>query len=396
MSKLLYVCEVNAGGLMDYAILQCNELSKAGIAVTFLCNNSFPISLLSPKVKVIQFLPANPPVWLSGKFKTLWMMTRGLNCYSRQVYFLVKKERFKFILFSFYKEYFAPFWVGPLRKLKKSGVTMGAIGHDPVRDFIIGPRWWHKYCIRTAFSFLSHIFVHDDTPIDFGGEKPVSIKVHQIPFGSYPLSEPKESRAIVREKLGFAPTDIVFFAFGQIRDGKNLDLFLQAMTKIPANIKLLVAGKGHSESSRPPEYYQNLANKLGIASRCRWEFRYVPDEEVGELFNAIDFTLLTYSKKFRSMSAVLATALTAKKPVLASSGTGPLKTVVEKYNLGVFVEPDDFEEIVKGASKLVPSSATGDRKFGFNPKWDRYERENSWEQNAALVKSAFFENSTST
>jgi hypothetical protein len=32
--------------------------------------------------------------------------------------------------------------------------------------------------------------------------------------------------------------------------------------------------------------------------------------------------------------------------------------VVEKYDLGVFVEPDDFEEILKGASKFVPNSAT--------------------------------------
>ncbi len=32
--------------------------------------------------------------------------------------------------------------------------------------------------------------------------------------------------------------------------------------------------------------------------------------------------------------------------------------VVAKYDLGVFVEPDDFKEILKGASKFVPNSAT--------------------------------------
>jgi hypothetical protein len=32
--------------------------------------------------------------------------------------------------------------------------------------------------------------------------------------------------------------------------------------------------------------------------------------------------------------------------------------VVAKYDLGVFVEPDNFEEILKGASKFVPNSAT--------------------------------------
>jgi hypothetical protein len=31
--------------------------------------------------------------------------------------------------------------------------------------------------------------------------------------------------------------------------------------------------------------------------------------------------------------------------------------VLAKYDLGVFVEPDDFEEILKVASKFVPNSA---------------------------------------
>lgn len=87
--------------------------------------------------------------------------------------------------------------------------------------------------------------------------------------------------------------------------------------------------------------------------------------------------------------------------VLASSGAFPLKSVVGKYDLGVFVEPDDLEEIVRGASKFVPNSATvemsgeGSRfskhvpcsateqpatrcQLSATPAWDRYERENSW------------------
>lgn len=234
--------------------------------------------------------------------------------------------------------------------------------------------------------------MHDDTPVDFGGRKPEFIQVEKIPFGAYPLSSPKFDPAELRETLGFAASDIVFFAFGQIRDGKNLDLFLRAMTKLPENVKLLVAGKGHSESSKSPEFYQNLAEELGVARRCRFEIRRIPDQEVGELFNAIDFTVLTYSAKFRSMSAVLASALTARKPVLASSGLGPLKSTVEKYDLGVFVNPDDSDEILRGALLLIdslPPHATRRQSVVsstmLNPAWERYENENSWEKNASRV-----------
>jgi glycosyltransferase involved in cell wall biosynthesis len=189
------------------------------------------------------------------------------------------------------------------------------------------------------------------------------------------------------------PPDVVFLAFGQIRDGKNLDLFLRAMARLPENVKLLVAGKGDSGSSRPPEYYQKLAEELGVGHRCRWGIRRIPDEEVGDLFAVCDAALVTYSAKFRSASGVLNAAVSARKPVLASSGAGPLKSVVEKYQLGVFVEPDNLEEIVRGASKFVPNSAMGEPVTRYQlpatPAWARYEQENSWEENARRVFQAF-------
>jgi glycosyltransferase involved in cell wall biosynthesis len=179
-----------------------------------------------------------------------------------------------------------------------------------------------------------------------------------------------------------ATADFVFLAFGQIRDGKNLDLFLRAMTHLPKHVKLLAAGKGDSGSSRPPEFYQNLAEELGVADRCRWDIRRIPEDEVGDIFAACDLVLVTYSAKFRSASGVLNAAVSARKPVLASSGAGPLKTVVEKYHLGVFVKPDDQEEILRAASELATRNQV---HATLAPAWDRYERENSWVENAGRV-----------
>ena len=69
--------------------------------------------------------------------------------------------------------------------------------------------------------------------------------------------------------------------------------------------------------------------------------------------------------------------------------------VLAKYDLGVFVEPDDFKEILKGASKFVPRSATEQPATRYQlpaiptPAWQRYERENSWEENARKVVEVF-------
>jgi glycosyltransferase involved in cell wall biosynthesis len=501
MRKLLYVCEADSGGILEYAIRQSAAIAQEGVEVHFLCKPSFPVERLADGIKVLEFDKSRGPSdqlrGLAGKIFRVWRMIADLRSEARQVDQLAEKllkdsstcnwlpvtrhdlgESEVAVLFACYKEYFAPFWVWPLRRLAKKGIVLGTIAHDPVRDFVVGPLWWHCWSVRLGYSFVRHVFVHDDAPVDFGGRKPSEIRIQQIPHGPYEVAEPKIGRLEMRRRLGFysdlttiehggrcekeqpevgpkgegvgtteskskeveagtcldkpsctsesdsltskladspvpesltrsasapaslpatsysplatpASPDVVFLAFGQIRDGKNLDLFLRAMTRLPENVKLLVAGKGDSGSSRRPEFYQKLAEELRVAKRCRWDIRRIPDEEVGDIFAACDVVLVTYSAKFLSASGVLNAAVSARKPVLASSGLGPLKSTVEKYQLGVFVKPDDAEEILRGATKLVKISATGKCEFGLKPAWEKYELENSWEENSRKVCKAF-------
>jgi len=563
MKKLLYVCEADSGGIMEYAIRQSAALVNQGMEVHFLCKESFPKERLAAGIRVINLEAGRETFWSIGKLRTIWRLTIGSRRISQQIFEIAEKMHFEFVLFACFKEYFSPFWVWPLRRLAKKGVVIGTIAHDPIRDFVVGPLWWHRWSVRLGYSFVRHVFVHDDTPVDFGGKRPDGIQVHQIPHGPYEVAEPKIGRLEMRRRLGFnsdlttierqggrenrklgkaegrateswpqrgassgtiqvkeqpqvgpkgegvgttqskdtnlrergeevsttdntdghgyqktqqgdaqgicagasepdslvseladtpaselltrsasgpasspatshsllatapvsplpatshsplatsASPDVVFLAFGQIRDGKNLDLFLRAMTHLPKHVKLLVAGKGDSGSSRPPEFCQKLAEELGVADRCRWDIRRIPEDEVGDIFAACDVVLVTYSAKFRSASGVLNAAVSARKPVLASSGPGPLKTVVNKYCLGVFVGPDDLEEVLRGSRQLMDAlappatqilytqHATLDACFppttsdslpvtrgAFSPVWDRYERENSWKENATAL-----------
>ena len=513
---------------MEYAIRQSAALVNQGAEVHFLCKESFPKERLAAGISVEILKSGKADILknargLLGKILRVWRMIFQLRSQAKQVAELAHQiaqttstrhqlpaTRHQLgsaevcVLFACYKEYFAPFWVWPLRRLAKKGVVIGTIAHDPVRDFVVGPLWWHRWSVRLGYSFVRHVFVHDETPVDFGGKRPEGIQVQQIPHGPYEVAEPKIGRLEMRRRLGFtsdlttierqggrekeqpqvgpkgegvgttesksteveagpcldklscasepgllpskladsplsesltrsasgsasspatshsllatapvsplpatsysplatpASPDVVFLAFGQIRDGKNLDLFIRAMTQLPENVKLLVAGKGDSGSSKPPEFYQNLAQELGVADRCRWDIRRIPQEEMGDIFAASDVVLVTYSAKFRSASGVLNAAVSARKPVLASSGSGPLKTVVEKYHLGVFVEPDAPEEVFRGSRQLMdalapPATQILDTQHStldacFPPAWDRYERENSWVENAKKIRNIF-------
>ena len=154
------------------------------------------------------------------------------------------------------------------------------------------------------------------------------------------------------------------------------------MTRLPGNVKLLMAGTGGAASSRPPEFYRQLAGELGVRRRCAWDLRRIPEEEVGDLFAACDCVLLTYSARFRSASGVLSTAVAARKPVLASSGEGPLKKAIRGYGLGVWVEPDSVDALVGGFEKLQTDPP--------RPDWEGYLRDHSWKRNAEVVGRELF------
>lgn len=180
---------------------------------------------------------------------------------------------------------------------------------------------------------------------------------------------------------GFTDSDDVFLAFGQIRDGKNLDRFLRAMVHLPTSVRLFVAGTGGSAPAASAILVRFGGGVGGCAQVCV-DLRYIPDRETGDLFATADHILLTYSARFRSASGVLNAAVACRKTVLASSGSSPLRSAVEGYRLGVFVAPGGRCWSFEGALRLKDGH--------FSPVWTRYQSDNSWEMNARGVIDGLF------
>ena len=203
-----------------------------------------------------------------------------------------------------------------------------------------------------------------------------------IPHGIYTFPPATVVRGQIRREMGIPEEAQVWLSFGHVRDGKNLDLVIRALAHFP-DAFLMVAGKEQSGGQKPVAFYQNLAAQCGVASRCLWLNRFIAAEEVGNLFEASDLVLLTYSKDFRSASGVLNAAAYFHKPCVASSGQGNLQTMVSQYNLGIWVEPDQLETLIAGLHRwrLAPPV----------PQWEAYEADNSWQRNGEIVISRMFD-----
>ncbi|MHC5738681.1 glycosyltransferase family 4 protein [Nostoc sp.] len=377
--KLLYYSPASYGGIADYAHEQANALVDLGIDVILLTTPKYQTGR-GEKYKVV------PILWeitltqpLPHKLlKTIYSNSVILNNFTQLANF-IERYNFQYVVLGSYVEYLAPLWSGRLRRLVKKGVVFAAIVHDPVRDFVVGPRWWHRWSIACGYSFLSQAFVHESINLDTVRPMP-QLQTTVIPHGIYHFADANKSRQQIRASLNLPLDAKVMLAFGHIRDNKNLDLVIRAMVYFP-DLYIVVAGQEQSLAQRPVAFYQELAQTLGVAERCCWEIRFIPDTEIGNFFVATDITILTYSSIFHSASGVLNTAINYRQPCLASSGESSLRSVIQKYDLGIWVEPDDVDAIVKGIKKILENPP--------NPQWERYLQENSWLLNANIVLNSF-------
>lgn len=311
------------------------------------------------------------------------------------------------VLLASYSEYLAPLWVLPHWILAKCfGIVYVANLHDPVRDYVVGPKWWHEFSGAIAYCPISLGVVHQRLP----EPSPVPKHVHVVeaPVGVYDLQESPEDPEAIRAAWGVArrnseklkrgkaldarpltldtsaSPDVVFLAFGFIRDNKNLDLVIRALADNPSAI-LVVMGRAQSKKDKRLDFYRDLAMELGLLDRVRFFDGFVPDEKLASYFAAADVVVLTYDKSFHSQSGVLNVAARARRPVLASAGESPFKDCVEKFRLGVFVEPDDMRAMKKGMKMVISEEW---RTASGEPDWEGYEKFASWDVNVAKILEA--------
>lgn len=364
------------GGIAEYTFYQAKTLKQAGARVLCLASPAFLDGRKTDFEKLTCLSDPFPAGGsrLSRRSKMAWRIIVNRLVLAAQIV----KHRPDLVLLDSYAEYLSPFWVWPHWLLARlSGVKYAANLHDPMRDYVVGPKWWHQLSGRLAYLPLDFVLVHSKLPEN--SRVPTHVQVVQVPHGIYEISGTNHDSAAIRREWGVQDCQKVFLAFGFIRDGKNLDLAVRALAQVPEAI-LVVAGSVASAKDKPFRYYRELAAASGVAERCHFFEGFVADADLGKYFAGTDFVLLTYASSFHSQSGVLNIAALARKPVLASASPSPLIESVRNFNLGIAVEPDLPDAVVEGMRRLLNASP--------EPRWEDYEAAASWVTNARRILQA--------
>ena len=259
----------------------------------------------------------------------------------------------------------------------RTALKVAISAHDVKRGKAILHRGWEDRQLKAAYRYADALFVHStyqaDELVDFAQVD--RSKVHVVPHGPYPHGEVPENPEVVRADLGLPLERPVGLFFGQVRDEKNLDGLLTALSRARSQAHLLVAGRSSSRH-RDVEGYRHQAAELGIADRVHFLNRYIPDEEVGQVFAVCDWVALPYKEQFTSQSGVLNVAAHYECPVLTSSSP-VLHETVRDAEIGVACEDDSPEALAAGIEEICAKVQHG-ASFAF----DAYRATHSWSENA--------------
>ena len=372
--KFLIYAPADVGGLAEHVNYQVRELVRRDVDAVVLAKKSF-LKHREPEYTVKRALIGSVAVrnrYVRGVLNILVDIT---NFYILAL--AVAFRRPSVVLFDSYVEYFSLFWFWPHWLLSRVfGITYVANLHDPIRDFRIGPVWFHNLSNHLAFSIFDILLVHEDLPAEC--KIPDRAVVIKVPVGIYETAQEDEEGEKFECPIDVPNGSKLFLSYGFLRDNKNLDLFLKAMSRHP-NAYLLVAGRNQSEKDKDMQFYEQLARELQVEDRVAFDEGFVSDEKTDYYFSLSDYIVLTYDKTFVSQSGVLNIAANYRKPVLASSGDSPLKKCVEDFSLGVFCEPDSLDGLSDGLGKMVS------RDGHLSPDWDAYASFASWGANIDIL-----------
>ncbi|MEZ4649949.1 MAG: glycosyltransferase [Candidatus Eisenbacteria bacterium] len=183
-------------------------------------------------------------------------------------------------------------------------------------------------------------------------------------------------KAEARKRLGLDPDARLLLFFGFIRDYKGLDVLLDAMPRITAETgaHLFVLGEFYADKNKTTSQIESL----GIGPHVTLRDGYVPDEEVGLYFSAVDAIVLPY--RSATQSGIVPIAYQLERPVLCTD-VGGLAEIVLDGETGLVVPPADPGALADAVRRFYDESL----EERCVPRIQVEKRKYSWERMAGAV-----------
>jgi glycosyltransferase involved in cell wall biosynthesis len=262
-----------------------------------------------------------------------------------------------------------PFWVVGKVASSKNNTKILFICHNVIEH---ETAFWKgilsKFVLSIGDAFIVHSRGDYENLKGIFNQARVELRCHPS-YEVFRQASISKQQARVRLNINSKYRNIILY-FGITRPYKGLSYLLQAMPNIIAQIPdvfLIIAGEFWDREDK----YLRQVKKLHIEDAVRIINDYIPNEEVGFYFSAVDVVVLPYVSG--TGSGIVQMAFGFDKPVIATR-VGCLPEVVNDGETGYLVEPKDSKAIANAVvsfykerkeSGFVANIVRGKEKFSW-------------------------------
>ena len=168
-------------------------------------------------------------------------------------------------------------------------------------------------------------------------------KFEELPLGvDLDVFSPQPQDELLKEKYNLGEKRVILFvgALDRAHYFKGLSILLEALTKTPKNIILLVVGEGDLKKD-----YEDLAQELKISERTVF-VGSIGLENLVRFYNLADVFVLPSISSSEAFGLVLLEAGACAKPILVSDLPGP-RTLVKEGTNGFLIKPGDVNDLAE-------------------------------------------------
>ena len=228
------------------------------------------------------------------------------------------------VLASWWMSFFGPSMGKVARILRRHGVGVTGILHNAIPH---EPHFWDKPLTKYFLGGCSRV-VTLSPDVQSSLEALGSYRSTMLFHPAYRQFGAPVPRAEAEKALGLEGGGKNLLFFGLIRRYKGLDILIQAMSLLPAEYRLIIAGEPYGSFDE----YRALIDGSPAKDRIHLFTGFVPDSEVKNFFCAADLAVLPY--RSATQSGVRAVACHFGVP-MAVTDTGSLRLEVEGTGTGV-------------------------------------------------------------
>ena len=206
-------------------------------------------------------------------------------------------------------------------------------------------RGWNK-----LLQTFNQLIVHTDySRKALKNTLPKSSSVKAIPHGVLSINNSHSSKSKYLYENDLANKK-VFVLFGELKPYKGIETILRAIKHLDDNvlekIVFVIAGSPKMDVSQ----LVSLAENLNISEYVRFDFRFVPDNELDALLEISDCILFPYTEI--DASGALMLALNYTKPIIASNVGGFSDLLDDKKN-AILINPGEHKQLSDAITLLL-------------------------------------------